>query len=154
MDDTRAHTSAEDAWASTAALYRGARSWEGVCALRLGREYLLGIVVRPHRLFRAGDVVVVAPTNGDNRQPVYCRTGRGRSVSGLYVSCETKSYTQGGKEFVLPGVVRLVEHPGDLAGLSPDHPDIRRFAVVLAREGSAARVGASSPASLTKSGES
>jgi hypothetical protein len=118
----------------------------GLPSPELGRQYCIGLVVRAHRLFLVGDVVIVQRMNGDRRQPMYGITGKGYRLNGCYVSHEVMSYQKGEKAFVVPGTVRIVEHPSELTGLSPDHSDVRRFAVDLMRKVSANRVGAGSPA--------
>lgn len=72
------------------------------------------------------------------RQPVTVVTGRGYALRQYYVP-----YRRWGKDARVDlrydvGLVRLLEPPGDLVGLPPDAPAVRRFVVETLRGGNAA----------------
>ena len=152
-------------WDRTVALNRR-RSRAFDEAEYLGRDWCLGRIVRPHRLFLQDDVVIVLPCNGGGeRQPVVAVSSKGYVVDGLYLRyaahevlstplygeacrefCQLreqgweheKAVEQTGHEQKQFGPMRWVEHPVDLVGLRPGQPGARRYVVGTLRAGDAA----------------
>lgn len=126
----------------------------GFPAPTLGGDAGLAVVVRRHRLFGAGDVVLLRFSNGGGTsQPAWCRTSKGYSIRYHYVSYRKyRTFRGPSRQLVVPfvsydGLTRLVEPPGELADLPLDHPDVRRYVVGSLGAGkSASRVSADSPA--------
>lgn len=88
----------------------------------------LYLVVRSTRLLRIGDVLPVVYWNGGGqRQPITAVTGRGYVLRHYYV--RYRAYRGNDGNGSPAGPVRIVEPPGELVGLPPTAPAVRRFVV-------------------------
>lgn len=102
---------------------------------RMGKDCGIGIVIRRHRLFQPGDVVLMNYWNGGGeRQLIFCRTQRGYSIKMYYLQYRHYRRLSPTKEKVYDGVMKPVDLPGELVGLSPTDPAIRHFVLSLTSE--------------------
>lgn len=146
----KTYLSAAEQWDKTVALLRAEMTFFD--DILLGDAWFLGQITRPHRLFVAGDVVIVWRGNGGGcRQPIYAVSSKGFQVRRKYLKYATFRRSKktvwsnfqkrpvGAKtgEFQKfeTGSLRIVEYPADLANQKPDEPDVRRYVVEILRAG-------------------
>ena len=106
----------------------------------LGDRLRLGRIVRPHRLFRPGDIVLVLISNGmGERQPVWAVSSKGYCVKNYYMQhSRGRRHQQDFADYSDFGPLRFVDLPGHLVGRTPDDPDVRHFVVGNLRAGDSA----------------
>ncbi|MFN7955925.1 MAG: hypothetical protein U0610_29700 [bacterium] len=92
------------------------------CTWTFDDPWEIGVIRARSRLFAAGDVVLVAITNGQARHPVWAVSSRGYRVRGLFL--DTDRLGQAGR-------VRLLGSQGGLAGLRPSDPATQRLVADL-----------------------
>lgn len=107
---------------------------------RLDQDIHLSRVTTSLRFFLQGDLVLRIVSNGGaERDRVWGVSSKGYSVRGLYMKHQRFGTRRDGALVCIgAGDIELVELPGDLAGLRPDDPAVRRFVATL-RAGSASR---------------
>lgn len=115
-----ARLSPEEQWDRTVALYLRTESEP------LGPLRTVGVIVRTHRLFTPGDVVLAARVPSD-RCPVWAQTSKGYFVRHYHVRYRGRARLPGGP-------LRLVDLPSELQGLSPSHPAVRHHVLRTLRE--------------------
>ena len=131
----KTYFSAEEQWDRTAELF--VRSEDGEYAditfIHLGYDWHLGRIAEPHRLFVVGDIVIISKLNGSGtRQPVWAVSSKGRVVRGYYLKYAV--YLDENKQLAC-GPLRFIEPPGDLVGMEPHTPAVRRYVVETLRAG-------------------
>lgn len=135
-----------DRWDRTVAMFEADHPESKIDRPQLGwREgrCFLGLVLRCHRLFLPGDVLLGERSNGGGeRQRVWCRTGRGYSVRGYYFQYCHYDRRCPGVGYV--GNFVIVEEPAELTGHPPTCPAARLFVELLRAGDAAGQVGAGS----------
>jgi len=108
---------------------------------RLDQDIHLSRVTASLRLFAAGDLVFRVVSNGGaERDRVWGFSSKGYPVRDFYMRHQRfrTRWRDRAEVCIGAGDIELVELPGDLTGLRPDHPAVRRFVATL-RAGSASR---------------
>src|SRR5687767_6063071 len=77
-------------WQRTLELYSHRSMYRKSARGALGDCIFLGLIVRPHRLFLQGDVVIIEPTHAaGHRHVVFAVSGKGYPIVGMYLEYET-----------------------------------------------------------------